>query len=57
MSETNLKYWEHDETGRICASPSQPSERWSEIPEWYYNAKIAVAAALSPQPGVTRKDR
>src|SRR5690348_2775017 len=26
-----MKYWQHDETGRICESEEKPSDRWYEI--------------------------
>jgi hypothetical protein len=36
-----MMYWQHDETGRVCRSVLQPSERWFEITEEQY----AVTAA------------
>jgi hypothetical protein len=32
-----LRYWQHDETGRVCATVNQPSERWDEISKEQYD--------------------
>lgn len=32
------RYWQHDETGRVCANDSRPSERWYEITEGQYDS-------------------
>jgi hypothetical protein len=34
--EPPMKYWQHDETGRLCAVLLQPSETWHEITEMQY---------------------
>ena len=31
-----LRYWQHDETGRVCAKVLQPGERWYEITQELY---------------------
>src|SRR5258706_16091621 len=32
-----MKYWQHGETGRLCAMPIQPSERWDEVTKDFYD--------------------
>lgn len=35
-----MKYWQHDETGRVCKTVLQPSERWYEITEGHYDVTV-----------------
>ena len=43
-----MRYWQHDETGRVCAKVLQPNERWYEIKKGDYEA-IAESARLEVQ--------
>jgi hypothetical protein len=36
------RYWQHDETGRVCATVLQPSERWDEITREQYSAAVGA---------------
>ena len=38
-----MKYWQHEDTGRLCASQSPLSDRWYEITEEQYNHAFARA--------------
>jgi hypothetical protein len=31
-----MYYWQHDETGRVCATCIQPSEQWHQISKGQY---------------------
>ena len=38
VSPPPLKYWQHDETGRVCEGVIQPGERWYQILKKDYEA-------------------
>jgi hypothetical protein len=41
-----MKYWQHDETGRVCRTALQPSERWYEITLRQYHQAAPSASEL-----------
>lgn len=45
-----MKYWQHDETGRICATVLQPGERWYEMPKIIYDEMIKAGSKSDHTP-------
>lgn len=52
--------WQHDETGRVCESPTCPGERWDAIPQYatqeqreFYEGFKSIDDPTSP-PGIIR---
>ena len=45
----NLKYWQHDETGRLCVKETRPSPRWYEITQGQYDGSDDDYPAKPPR--------
>lgn len=42
------RYWQHDETGRVCSTGLQPSERWDEISQGAYEQIVGAMERHEP---------